>query len=137
MLKHDARGGYRGSIPCPGGTRSQRLPTRRGARHFRGKAVNLYERQDDQKHLYGELRDNRHVNPLDANVRLGEHFGLFPSRPAPMTQNNFQMNVYLRSREELQYFIENGEWPTDSQTNPGPSRPGSDIFRSGHPEKEG
>lgn len=101
------------------------------------KRVNLYEGQGDQRHIYGELRDIKHVDPLAANVKLGEHFGLFPTRPVALEQNNFQMNVYLRSKEELDYFVAHGRWPEDDRADPGRSGQPGEIVRSDSSEKKG
>ena len=93
--------------------------------------VNLYEGEGEQKHCFGQLRKIRTSDQIAALKLLGQHFGLFPTAPIFVQQNNIQNNLYLRTEEELQYFVENGEWPND--TNPRQIGPASPSDGSGGP----
>jgi hypothetical protein len=96
--------------------------------------VNLYEGDGEQKHCFGQLRKIRTSDQIAALKALGQHFGLFPSNPPPMQQNNILMNIYLRSEEDLRYFLAHGEWPPDSEADPGRSGPAGAIIRRGGPQ---
>jgi hypothetical protein len=100
-------------------------------------SVNLYEGEGDQKHLFGQLRKIRTSDQIAALKALGQHFGLFPTAPAPVQQNNFQQNIYLRSPEDLDWFIAHGKWPElPDNTDQGRSGQTSAIVRCDSPKKD-
>jgi hypothetical protein len=96
--------------------------------------VNLYEGEGEQKQLFGQLRKIRTSDQIQALKLLGQHFGLFPTSPVYVQQQNIQNNLYLRSEQELEYFIENGEWP--DETNPRQIGPGSQGNGGGGPAQQ-
>jgi len=98
--------------------------------------VNLYEGDGDQKHLFGQLRKIRTTDQIAALKALGQHFGLFPTAPAPVQQNNFQQNIYLRSPEDLDWFIAHGKWPEEDDADSGRIGPAGAIVGSDSPKKD-
>jgi len=80
--------------------------------------VNLYEGNGGQQHCFGQMRKIRTSDKLKALALLGQHFGLFPTSPPPVQQNNFQVNILLRSDAELEHFIAYGEWPSNGSADP-------------------
>jgi hypothetical protein len=98
--------------------------------------VNLYEGESEQKHIFGQLRKIKTSDQIAALKALGQHFGLFPTAPPPVQQNNFQQNIYLRSPEELDWFIAHGKWPENDDTDSGRIGPAGEIVRSDSPKKD-
>jgi len=88
--------------------------------------LNLYDGSGDQKHCYGQVVKIRFVDPLTATIKLGEHFGLFDKKP--QVQVNILNEFYLRSKEELRYFIQHGKWP---EPESGPRQIGSGTTSPG------
>jgi len=93
----------------------------------------IYEGEGDQKQVVGGIKKVRLEPRLGYHKMLGQHHGLLPSAPAPpTTQNNLQINFYSHTREDLEYFIQNGKFPDD--TDQGPGGPSTEIVRSGSTE---
>jgi len=73
--------------------------------------VTLYDGNGEQKHAFGQLRKIRLVDAAQNLERLGRYLGMFKDKLEVTEKNEFAG----KTKEELQYFIDHGEWPSESQ----------------------
>jgi hypothetical protein len=63
------------------------------------------------KSIVGEIVEVSFVDAAPYLRMLAQHHQQIPTLPPPIQQTNIQQNIFVRSPEELEYFIANGHWP--------------------------